>query len=224
MSYGMACTPDDPGQSRLPGLSTSGAPRRDETADGFEFGSGSPTNPDSPRLWARSYIERDEEPERVVGKSDLLEADGGPKFQHLVEGNAEDELDVVLGGLIEQRRQDQPNAPRSVAKRRGGCETETWLIRRATPARILQTAQIRLDRRLLEVAPAIACHPKERHARGHQRRQLRPDWSRAEERPVHGEQSFRPQEQIPTECIVVAEHLGQSIKRVEELLTMRPHP
>jgi hypothetical protein len=66
---------------------------------------------------APSYIERDEEPERVVGESDLLEADSGPKLQHLVEGNAEDELDARLSGLIEQRRQDQPSAPGPVAKR-----------------------------------------------------------------------------------------------------------
>jgi hypothetical protein len=66
---------------------------------------------------ARSYIERDEQPERVVGESDLLEADGCPEFQHLMEGNAEDELNVGLGGLIEQRRQDQPNAPGPVAER-----------------------------------------------------------------------------------------------------------
>jgi hypothetical protein len=63
------------------------------------------------------YIERDEEPERVVGESELLEADRGPKLQHFVDGNVEGKLDVVLGGLIEHRRQDQPNAPKSVAKR-----------------------------------------------------------------------------------------------------------
>jgi hypothetical protein len=66
---------------------------------------------------APSYIERDEEPERVVGESDLLEPDGGPELQHLVKGNAEGELDVRLSGFIEQRRQDQPNAPGSIAKR-----------------------------------------------------------------------------------------------------------
>jgi hypothetical protein len=54
---------------------------------------------------------------RVVGESDLLEADGGRELQHLVEGNVDDELDAMLSGLIEQRRQDQPNAPESVAKR-----------------------------------------------------------------------------------------------------------
>jgi hypothetical protein len=75
-----------------------------------------PTNlPAPPR--APSYIERGEEPERVVGESYLFAAEGGPKLQHLVEGNAEDELDVGLGGLIEQRRQDQPNAPGPVAER-----------------------------------------------------------------------------------------------------------
>jgi hypothetical protein len=35
----------------------------------------------------------------------------------LVEGNAEEELDARLSGLIEQRRQDQPNAPGPVAER-----------------------------------------------------------------------------------------------------------
>jgi hypothetical protein len=56
-------------------------------------------------------VERGEERERVVGDSGLLEADGGPELQHLVEGNAEEELDARLSGFIEQRRQDQPNAP-----------------------------------------------------------------------------------------------------------------
>jgi hypothetical protein len=39
------------------------------------------------------------------------------ELQHLVEGNAEDEFDVGLCGLIEQRRQDQTNASGSVAER-----------------------------------------------------------------------------------------------------------
>ena len=73
--------------------------------------------PASPRPWAPSEVERGEEPERVVGESDLFEADGGPELQHLVEGNAEDEFDVGLGGLIEQRRQNQSNAPGPVAQR-----------------------------------------------------------------------------------------------------------
>ena len=59
---------------------------------------------------ARSEVERGEEPERVVGESDLFEAKGSPELQHLVEGNAEDEFDVGLCGLIEQRRQNQSNA------------------------------------------------------------------------------------------------------------------
>jgi hypothetical protein len=45
-----------------------------------------------------------------------------------------------------------------------------------------------------------------------------------EEGPVDGEQSFRTREEIPTECVVVAEHLGQSVKGIDELLTMRPQP
>jgi hypothetical protein len=122
---------------------------------------------------------------------------------------------VRLSGFIEQRRQYQPNAPKPVGKRRGGCEAETQLVRRAAPARVLQTAQIRLDRRLLEVAPAIACQPAERHARGHEWCQLDTDWTRAKERPVDGEQSSRSQKKIPTECIVVNEHSGQSVKRLE---------
>ena len=88
----------------------------------------------------------------------------------------------------------------------------------------MQTAAIRLDRRLLEVSPAIACHPTERHARSHEWCQLGTDWPRAEERPVDGEQPSRSQKEIPTECIVVDEHSGQSVKRLEELLTMRPEP
>ena len=59
---------------------------------------------------APSEVERGEEPERVVGESDLFEAEGSPELQHLVEGNAEDEFDVGLCGLIEQRRQNQSNA------------------------------------------------------------------------------------------------------------------
>ena len=70
-----------------------------------------------PPQQAPSYIERDEEPERVVGESDLLEADGGPKLQDFVKGDAEDELDVGLSGFIKQRRQDQPNATGSITKR-----------------------------------------------------------------------------------------------------------
>ena len=66
---------------------------------------------------ARSEVERGEEPERVVGESDLFEAKGSPDLQHLVEGNAEDEFDVGLCGLIEQRRQNQSNASGSVAER-----------------------------------------------------------------------------------------------------------
>ena len=57
-----------------------------------------------------SEVERGEEPERVVGESDLFEAEGSPERQHLVEGNAEDEFDVGLCGLIEQRRRNQSNA------------------------------------------------------------------------------------------------------------------
>src|SRR5687768_14283519 len=48
--------------------------------------------PASTRPWAPSKVERHEEPERVVAESSLLEADGGPEFQHLIEGNSEDEL------------------------------------------------------------------------------------------------------------------------------------
>ena len=66
---------------------------------------------------AGSEVGRDEEPERVVGESDLFEAEGGPELKHLVEGNAEDEFDVGLCGFIEQRRQDQSNASGSVAER-----------------------------------------------------------------------------------------------------------
>src|SRR4029453_16274794 len=62
------------------------------------------------------------------------------------------------------------------------------------------------------------------HARSHQWCQLGTDWTRAEERPVDREQLVRLQKEIPMECIVVAEHLRQSIKGVEELLTMRPQP
>ena len=59
---------------------------------------------------APSEVERGEEPERVVGESDLFEAEGSPELQHLVEGNAEDEFDVGLCGFNEQRRQNQSNA------------------------------------------------------------------------------------------------------------------
>jgi hypothetical protein len=66
---------------------------------------------------AGSEVEHAEEPERVVGESDLFEAEGGPELKHLVEGNAEDEFDVGLCGFIEQRRQNQSNASGSVAER-----------------------------------------------------------------------------------------------------------
>jgi hypothetical protein len=66
---------------------------------------------------ARSEVERGEEPEPVVGESELFEAEGGPELKHLVEGNAEDEFDVGLCGLIEQRGQNQSNASGSVAER-----------------------------------------------------------------------------------------------------------
>jgi hypothetical protein len=66
---------------------------------------------------AGSEVERGEEPERVVGESDLFEAEGGPELKHLVEGNAEDEFDVGLCGFIEQRRQNESNASGSVAER-----------------------------------------------------------------------------------------------------------
>ena len=38
------------------------------------------------RAAARSEVERGEERERVVGESDLFEAEGGPELKHLVEG------------------------------------------------------------------------------------------------------------------------------------------
>jgi hypothetical protein len=173
---------------------------------------------------AHSEVELGQESESVVGESDLFKADGSPELKHLVEGNAEDEFDVGLCGLLEQRRQNQSNAPGSVAERRGRCKAETRLIRRATPAHVLQTTQIRLDRDPLKIAPAIMRHAEERHARSNQWCQLGTDWFRAEERPVDRKQSFRLQKEIPMECIVVAEHLGQSIKCVEELLTMCPQP
>jgi hypothetical protein len=69
------------------------------------------------RAAARSKVERGEEPKRVVGELDLFKAEGSPELQHLVEGNAENEFDVRLCGLIEQRRQNQSNASGSVAKR-----------------------------------------------------------------------------------------------------------
>ena len=67
-------------------------------------------------------------------------------------------------------------------------------------------------------------HAEERHARSHQGCQLGTDWTRAEERPVDREQSFRLQKDIPMESIVVAEHLGQSIKGVEEGLKFCGEP
>jgi hypothetical protein len=64
----------------------------------------------------------------------------------------------------------------SADKRRGTwrLRSRSGLIRYAAPAHVLQTAQIRLDRRLLEVAPAISCHPEERHARRYERCPARP--------------------------------------------------
>jgi hypothetical protein len=53
------------------------------------------------RAAARSEVERGEEPKRVVGESDLFKAEGSPELQHLVEGDAENEFDVRLCGLIE---------------------------------------------------------------------------------------------------------------------------
>ena len=67
-------------------------------------------------------------------------------------------------------------------------------------------------------------HAEERHARSHHGCHLGTDWTRAEERPVDREQSFRLQKEIPTERVVVAEHLGQSIKGVEEGLKFCGEP